>query len=332
MAPFPLRRRVSLVVPCFNEEEAFPFLRTALCAVVRDLECRYTVEVILVDDGSRDGTWEAIGRFAHEFDWVRGLSLSRNFGHQAALTCGYQFAAGDAVISLDADLQDPPAVILEMLATWEQGAEVVYAVRRHRAGESRFKRWTAAGFYRLTRLLGAEGLRADAGDFRLLGRRSLDAVLAMPEKHRFLRGMVGWVGFSTADVFYDRRPRVAGHTKYPFRKMLRLAADAVISCSTMPLRFPYYFSVTITGACFLYILYLGLMHFVNGTQFVPGWTSLMVAIITFGCLILCSLGILGEYIGRIYEQVKSRPLYLVRDAVGMTPVGTLKNSISSKAA
>jgi dolichol-phosphate mannosyltransferase len=216
-------------------------------------------------------------------------------------------------------LQDPPEVVLEMLEAWEAGAEVVYAVRRQRAGESAFKKWTAAAFYRIARLLGAEGLRADAGDFRLLDRRALDAVLAMPEKHRFLRGMVGWVGFRTADVYYDRRPRVAGTTKYPLRKMLRLAADAIVSCSTLPLRFPYYFSVAVSVGCFLYMIYLGVLYAAFGTQFVPGWTSLMVTIITFGCLILCSLGIMGEYIGRIYEQVKSRPLYLVRDTVGLRP-------------
>lgn len=307
---------ISLVVPLYNEEDAFPFFRAALTQLRDDLAGRYRVELVLVDDGSADGTWAQIRRFAAEVAWVRGVALSRNFGHQAALTCGLAFAAGDAVVSMDADLQDPPAVVEEMLAAWQAGADVVYAVRRSRQGESRFKRWTAAAFYRVARRLGADNLRADAGDFRLMSRASLDALLAMPEKHRFLRGMVGWVGFRTAEVRYDRQARVAGATKYPLHKMLRLATDAVISCSTVPLRFPYYFAVSLSACCLAYMASLVVQHYVSGKEFVPGWSSLMVAVITFGCLTLCSLGIMGEYLGRIYEQVKDRPLYLVRDSVG----------------
>ncbi|MFO0935889.1 MAG: glycosyltransferase family 2 protein [Gemmataceae bacterium] len=328
----PLKKVISIVIPCFNESEAFPHLRASLVQLHRDLETRFIVETILVDDGSRDETWAKIEQFSRDCSWVKGLALSRNFGHQAALTCGYQFASGDAVVSLDADLQDPPRVIHEMIEAWESGADIVYAIRRRRAGESLFKRGTAAIFYRMARLLGAKGLRADAGDFRLMSRRSLDAVLSMPEKHRFIRGMVGWVGFSTVDVFYDRHARIAGQTKYPLRKMLALALDAIVSCSTMPLRFPYYFSLVITCASLIYILSLSIKHIQNGSQFVPGWTSLMVAIITFGCLILCSLGIMGEYLGRIYEQVKGRPLYLVRDSVGLTRETRSREPFISKAA
>ena len=307
---------ISLVVPCYNEDDAFPYFRAAVGDLHAALAERYAVELVLVDDGSRDGTWAQIQRFAADCPWVRGVALSRNFGHQAALTCGLQFATGDAVVSLDADLQDPPAIVAEMVAAWQAGADVVYAVRRSREGESRFKRWTAALFYRVARQLGADNLRADAGDFRLMSRASLDALLSMPEKHRFIRGMVGWIGFRTAEIHYDRRARVAGTTKYPLHKMLRLAADAIVSCSTVPLRFPYYFAVSLSACCLAYMLSLVVQHYVNGEEFVRGWTSLMVAIITFGCLTLCCLGILGEYIGRIYEQVKDRPLYLVRDTVG----------------
>ncbi len=310
------KRSISLVVPCYNEEDAFPFFRKAMVDLYEKLTADYHVELILIDDGSRDGTWKQIQRLATEFAWVRGVALSRNFGHQAALTCGLNYATGEAIISMDADLQDPPDVVLEMLNSWENGAEIVYAVRRSREGESRFKRWSAAAFYRIAQKLGAQNLRADAGDFRLMSRNSLDALLAMPEKHRFIRGMVGWIGFRTADVHYDRHARVAGTTKYPLRKMIRLATDAVISCSTVPLRFPYYFAMTISLFSMIFMFVLLIQHYVSGKEFVPGWTSLMVAIITFGCLTLCSLGILGEYIGRIYEQVKDRPLYLVRDAIG----------------
>jgi dolichol-phosphate mannosyltransferase len=320
------QNRVSLVVPCFNEEEAFPHLRAALTDLVRELEPRYAVEILLVDDGSRDRTWAHVRDFANENPRVRGVALSRNFGHQAALTCGYKFATGDAVVSLDADLQDPPHVVLDLIDAWEKGADVVYAVRRSRPGESRFKRWTAAAFYRTAAWLGAENLRADAGDFRLLSRRSLDALLSLPERHRFLRGMVGWVGFETADVYYDRLPRVAGHSKYPLRKMLHLANDAIVSCSTLPLRFPYYFSLTTAGAFAVYMI-------AGGPGPVPaGWSALTVVTLTFGCLTLCSLGILGEYVGRIYEQVKDRPLYLIRDTVGVEAEARGRRPASSKAA
>ncbi len=307
---------VSLVVPCYDEEAAFPHLRAALEALHGELAPHYRVELVLIDDGSRDDTWAAIAAFAAAQPWVRGAALSRNFGHQAALTCGLGLATGDAVVSLDADLQDPPGVVREMLAAWQAGADVVYAVRRSRAGETRFKLATAKAFYRVAGLLGAGHLRADAGDFRLMSRRSLDALLAMPERHRFLRGMVGWVGFRTAEVRYDRAARVAGSTKYPLRKMLRLAADAVVSSSTVPLRFPYYFALAASAACLGYALYLVGLHYVSGEAFVPGWFSLMAAVMAFGCLNLCCLGVVGEYLGRIYEQVKARPLYLVRDAVG----------------
>jgi polyisoprenyl-phosphate glycosyltransferase len=307
---------ISFVIPCFNEEAAFVYLQDAIQILKIELSVKYNLNVVLVDDGSTDSTWKLIQDFASSHNWIKGVSLSRNFGHQFALTCGLSLAEGDAVVCLDADLQDPPSVVMEMLAKWEAGADVVYAIRRSRAGETFFKRATASMFYRIARRLGAEHLRADAGDFRLMSRRSLNAFLSMPEQHRFVRGMVGWVGFNTADVYYDRAPRVAGSTKYTFRKMIRLAADAIISSSTIPLRFPYYFALVVTLSCLGYIFIQGLLYIFAGKEFVHGWSSLMVAIIVFGCLNLCCLGILGEYLGRIYEQVKMRPLYIVRETVG----------------
>jgi polyisoprenyl-phosphate glycosyltransferase len=301
---------LALVVPCYDEAEAFPHLRAALESLRSELLSKYHVEVVLIDDGSRDNTWPLIRQFAASCDWVRGAALSRNFGHQAALTCGLTLARGDAVVSLDADLQDPPAVVLEMAAVWENGADIVYAVRRSRAGETAFKKATAALFYRLARRLGAKGLRADAGDFRLMSRRSLDALLAMPEQHRFLRGMVGWVGFRTADVHYDRAARVAGTTKYPLRKMLRLAADAVVSSSSAPLKFPYYCAILLS----LLIIFTALAALALG-GIGPGDAAVVFALVLFGSGALVSLGILGEYVGRIYEQVKARPLFLVKEAV-----------------
>jgi dolichol-phosphate mannosyltransferase len=308
------RPRISIVVPCFNEEDVFPHLREALEKLLLTLG-EESVEILLVDDGSKDRTWELIRGFADANARIAGVSLSRNFGHQAALTCGYDLAQGEAVICLDADLQDPPEVIGAMVEAWKQGADVVYAVRRERPGESRFKLWTAAIFYRLMQAIGAKHVRADSGDFRLLSRRALDALGTLRETHRFIRGMVGWLGFSTAEVFYDRQPRKAGVTKYPFVKMLRLAVDAAVSFSIFPLRLAYYFAGALTLVNFAYLLFAGLQYLILGEQLVPGWLSLILAVVGFGSLNLFCLGIMGEYIGRIYEQSKSRPLYLVKEVL-----------------
>lgn len=303
---------LSIVVPCFNEEEVFPHLREALESLLTKLADQ-DPEILLVDDGSRDNTWQLIQEFARANPRVAGVSLSRNFGHQAALTCGYDLAQGDAVICLDADLQDPPEVILAMVEEWKRGADVVYAVRKERPGESRFKLWTAALFYRTMQAIGAKHVRADSGDFRLLSRRAVNALGSLRETHRFIRGMVGWLGFRTAEVFYDRQPRKAGVTKYPFLKMLRLAMDAAVSFSIFPLRLAYYFAGALTLVNFLYLLYAGAKFVFFGEELVPGWMSLILAVIGFGSLNMCCLGIMGEYIGRIYEQSKGRPLYLVKE-------------------
>lgn len=306
------RPGLSIVVPCYNEEEVFPHLREALEQLLTRL-AHLRPEVLLVDDGSKDGTWRLIQEFARANPCVAGVSLSRNFGHQAALTCGYDLADGDAVICLDADLQDPPEVIDAMVAAWQQGADVVYAVRRQRPGESRFKLWTAALFYRLMQAIGAKHVRADSGDFRLLSRRAADALGQLRETHRFIRGMVGWLGFQTAEIFYDRQPRKAGVTKYPLWKMMRLAMDAAVSFSVLPLRLAYYFAGALTLVNLAYLLYVAVQYLVFGVQLVPGWLSLILAVIGFGSLNMFCLGIMGEYIGRIYEQSKGRPLYLVKE-------------------
>ena len=305
------RRTVSIVVPCFNEEDALPFVAARLSSVADELQQHYRVEIVLVDDGSADKTWPLIRDYARTDGRVRGVSLSRNFGHQAALTCGYDLATGDAVVCMDADLQDPPEVVLEMLAKWEDGADVVYAVRRSRTGESGFKLKTASLFYRLIRAIGASHVREDSGDFRLMSRRALDALNKLREQHRFIRGMVGWVGFRTAEVHYDRKARVAGVTKYPFRKMLRFAIDATVSFSSFPLRLAYVLSSALSLIFCAYLVYAVFMHFFFDLTLVPGWSSLIISVIAFGAINLVCLGIIGEYIGRIFEQVKSRPLYLV---------------------
>jgi len=303
---------LSIVVPCLDESEVFPLLQRALVSVAKQMEPAFEVEFVLVDDGSQDSTWAQICAFSQLDSRVRGVSLSRNFGQQMALTCGYDVARGDAVVSLDADLQDPPELVPRLVEAWQAGADVVFAVRSRRRGDGLFKRVSAAIFYRLLRWIGASDVREASGDFRLLSRRALDALAELREQHRFVRGMVGWVGFETAEIEYERAPSAAGRSKYPLAKMLRLATDAMVSFSIFPLRLTFLFA----GVLALFVLgYVGnaaLQWFVFGVEPVPGWLSLLVSVMAFGALNLFCIGIMGEYVGRIYEQVKGRPLYLVR--------------------
>lgn len=306
---------VSLVIPIYNEAECLPLLRREMTNLADRIERErgLRVETLLIDDGSSDRSWIGILEFARADPRVRAVSLSRNFGHQAALTCGYQLAAGDAVVSLDADLQDPPEIVLDLLDAWQQGADVVYAVRVQREGESVFKRRSADLFYRLLARIGETKAPRDAGDFRLMSRRAVEALNAMHEVHRYIRGMVGWLGFQTAVVHYRRRARVAGHTKYPLFRMLRLAVGAIVSFSTLPLRLFYWVGVVATVPFAVYALFALVKWYRYGVAWPGGWMALQMSIITFGCLTLVCLGIMGEYIGRIYEQSKNRPLFLIRD-------------------
>lgn len=304
---------ISIVVPCYNEDAVLPYLLEELVKLGDRLKSEFAVEFVLVDDGSKDSTWKQIACFAAQDTRVRGIQLSRNFGHQFALTCGCDYAKGAAVVSMDADLQDPPEVVIELVEKWRAGYDVVYAVRRQRDGESRFKLWSAAIFYRLIRGLGATQVRADTGDFRLMSRRSIDAFRQMREQHRFIRGMVGWVGFSTAEVFYHRKARRAGETKYPLRKMLRFAADAIVSFSRVPLKLSFMVALALFAIILGYLAIAVVMRLFFDKPFVSGWTSLILATIALGGINLVSIGILGEYVGRIYEQAKERPLYLVQE-------------------
>lgn len=311
------RPTVSLVVPCYNEEPAIPHLRRELTALADALTREHgcTCEILLIDDGSRDRTWEQIRAFSADDARVRGARLSRNFGHQAALSCGYDLASGDAVISLDADLQDPPHVVPEMVARWRAGADVVFAIRKAREGETAFKLFTASLFYKLIRKLSAANIREDSGDFRLMSRRSLDALNKLRERHRFIRGMVGWVGYRTDEVHYQRQARVAGETKYPLRKMLLLAADAIVSFSRFPLKLAYWSAFALSGFFLAYLAVSLVRYLFFHTEIVPGWPSLIVTIIAFGSANLLCLGLLGEYVGRIYEEAKQRPIYLLEEVV-----------------
>jgi dolichol-phosphate mannosyltransferase len=307
---------ISIVAPCYNESAVLPHLRRELAALADRLAPRFAVEILLVDDGSHDDTWQQILAFAASDTRVRGLALARNFGHQAALSCAYDAARGDAVVSIDADLQDPLSVIDAMLERWEAGADVVFAVRQQRDGETMFKRATAAFFYRLMRAMGARHLRQDAGDFRLMSRKAVEALQGMKEYHRFIRGMVGWIGFRTAEVHYRRAARRAGATKYPLRRMLRFAFDAMISFSFAPLRLAYLAAILISAGIFGYLGLVLVRYVFFAEPLVPGWTSLILSIAGFGTANLVCLGIMGEYVGRTFEQGKGRPVYIVNHAAG----------------
>lgn len=309
---------VSLVIPCYNEAEVFGMLRKELIALAESLSGRYRVEFIFVDDGSSDTTWGEITAFASKDARVRAVSLSRNFGHQMALTCGYDLAHGEAIISLDADLQDPPEVVVDLIGAWEKGADIVYAVRSKREGEGLFKRLTARIFYGLFAALGRTQAPVNSGDFRLISKRSVAAFRQLREQHRYIRGMVGWIGFKTANVEYERKPRPAGTTKYPLSRMLRLALDAIVSFSFFPLRLAYFFALLASSIILGYLAYVLVKFFFFGVSLVPGWASLLACVTMFGFLSLLCQGIMGEYIGRIYEQSKYRPLYLIRETAEKT--------------
>lgn len=300
---------LSVVVPCYNEEEALPLLYKRLKQVVPRLTSRY--EFVFSNDGSRDRTLEVIERLVEQDHHVRGINLSRNFGHQACLTAGLDVARGDVVVMMDADLQDPPELIPKMLQRWQDGADVVYAVRRQRRGESPFKKATAALFYRLLSLSTRLDIPLDTGDFRLIDRRALDAVLDLRESHRFLRGMFTWVGFRQEPVMYTRERRVAGETKYPLRKMLQFALDAFTSFTIVPLRIATWLGLAAALISFVYAINVIVEAYQGGT--VPGWASTTVSVLFLGGVQLLTIGLLGEYLGRVFEQVKNRPIYFVRE-------------------
>ncbi|WP_293881911.1 glycosyltransferase family 2 protein [Sphingomonas sp.] len=305
---------LSIVIPCFNEELCLDELYRRVSAVAR-AAAGDDHEIVLIDDGSRDGTWATMTRLAAADPQILAINLSRNHGHQLALTAGLDLARGDRILILDADLQDPPELLHDMLAAMDsQHADVVYAVRRQRAGESLAKRASAAIFYRLLDKLTDTTIPLDAGDFRLMSRRALDALLAMPEQARFIRGMVAWIGFRQVPFAYDRAERHAGTTHYPFAKMLSLAFDAVTGFSTAPLRFASHAGLALTGLSCLILAYIA-VGWLTGTA-VAGWTSLMLVVVGIGAVQMFVLGMIGEYLGRLYIESKKRPLYIVADVIG----------------
>jgi dolichol-phosphate mannosyltransferase len=303
---------ISVVAPIFNEDALIDEFYARVCSALNGLP----FELVLVDDGSTDGSPMKLENLATSDPRVRVVYLSRNFGHQTALTAGLDHARGDAVVMLDADLQDPPELIPTMLDHWRAGCDVVYAVREQREGESRFKLSTARWFYRLFDKLAQVPLEHNSGDFRLLDRRPLDALLAMRERNRFLRGMTVWVGYTQAAVPYHRDPRYAGETKYTLPKMLRFSLDAISSFSHRPLQLATLLGFMISTLAFIAIPVVVVLRILG--SYLPGFSALTIVVLLLGGIELIAIGIIGEYVGRIYDEVKGRPLYLVRASRNMT--------------
>lgn len=305
------QKLISVVIPCYNEEEVIATTVDRLHAMTKELAA-YQFELIFVNDGSADKTIAILQQLAKTTSILRIVALARNFGHQIAVTAGIDAARGDAVILIDADLQDPPEVIPEMIALWEEGNEVVYGTRKSRAGESTFKKATAGAFYRLLNRLSEIPIPLDTGDFRLMDRVVVDVLKSMPERHRFVRGMVAWVGFRQVELPYERAERFAGTSKYPLRKMLAFALDGIISFSSKPLRVAMTLGVMSSVLACLGIFYAIFMRIFTST-WVEGWTALMIAVLFIGGIQLIALGVIGEYLARVYTESKSRPLYVVND-------------------
>jgi glycosyltransferase involved in cell wall biosynthesis len=305
---------LSIIVPCYNEADVLNATRDRLSKVLSELS-GLDHELIFVNDGSHDQTQQILTELQLQDPHVRVLRLSRNFGHQIAVTAGLEQAAGDAVVVIDADLQDPPEVIPQMVKLWRDGNDVVYGIRIEREGESKFKLWTAKVFYRLINRLSDTKMPLDAGDFRLLDRKVVEVVKMMPERARFLRGMVSWAGFQQVSIPYDRAARHAGDSKYPLTKMIHFAMDGIISFSLVPLKLAIW-----TGFLAIWIAVAGIIVAILDRllekDLTRGWASLFVAVLFMGGVQLVSLGIIGEYLGRIYTEVKHRPLYVVQERLG----------------
>ena len=306
------RRKLSIVCPAFNEEEVLPHFHRELAAVLAGLEADYDLEVIYVDDGSRDGTLAVLRTLAAADPRIRYLSLSRNFGHQAALTAGLEEARGDAVITLDSDLQHPPELLPVLVDKWRAGFEVVLTIREEDPRLGLVKRFTSKFFYRVMRLLSSTDIRMAAADYRLMSRKAVDALLQLREAHRFLRGMVQWLGFPAAEVPYRPAGRRAGVSKYSLRRMLNLAGDGLLSFSRVPLRLATFLGLVAMTGGLLGSLYLA-GRWLLGDAADAGWGLVLASLYLLGGCILCALGLVGEYVGRIYEQVKGRPLYVLKE-------------------
>lgn len=303
----------SVVVPVYNEELVITETYNRLKKVLDSTGEKY--ELIFVNDGSRDKTVEIVRELCKMDKNIRLLSFSRNFGHQTAITAGMDYAAGQAIVVIDADLQDPPEVILQMIQKWKEGYDVVYGVRQKRKGETLFKKLTAKLFYRFLRSMTNVSIPVDTGDFRLIDRKVCDALKTLPERNRYVRGLVSWVGFKQIGVEFVREERFAGETKYPLKKMIHFATDAVTSFSYKPLKLATYVGLVLSGLSFVYLLFV-ICEKIFTTFTEPGWASLTAINLFFNGIMLFILGIIGEYIGRIYDECKGRPLYIIGETKG----------------
>ena len=302
---------LSIIIPIYNEEGNIAHLYQRLVAVMHSIDVSY--EFVFVNDGSADQSMQLIQALSQSDDRVKYIDLSRNFGHQIAVSAGLDFACGNAVVIIDADLQDPPELINELYASWKAGYDVVYATRNKRKGESALKLFTAGIFYRLLRVLTSIEIPVDTGDFRLIDRKVVDALKNMPEKNKFLRGQIAWIGFNQTHVNYDRDERQYGKTGYTYRKMFRLAIDGITAFSDVPLKLVTVFGFLVSGLSFLVMLYALWSKFI-AKDFVQGWTSTILCVMFVGGIQMIAVGIIGEYISRIHKDVRNRPLYLVKGA------------------
>lgn len=304
---------LSVVVPLYNEESNIDYLFERLMLVLKEMKTSY--EIVCVNDGSRDNTLACLVEYHQRYPAIKVINLSRNFGKEIALSAGIDYACGAAIIPIDADLQDPPELIGELVAKWREGYDVVYATRRSRQGESWLKRITAGAFYETIDKMSRVPIPANTGDFRLLDRRVVEAIKQMPERTRFMKGLFAWVGFKQTSVLFDRKPRFKGATTWNYWKLWNFAIDGITSFSFLPLKIWGYVGLIISFVSLLYAAFLVLRTLIFGTD-VPGYASLMVAVLFLGGVQLLTLGIIGEYLARVYEEVKARPLYLVRACYG----------------
>ncbi len=312
------KKLLSIVVPVYNEQEVIDETFRRLSAVFKDYFM--DVEYIFINDGSKDNTYFKLKDMAINNPAVRVINFARNFGHQIAITAGMDYAKGDAIVIIDADLQDPPEVILQMVDKWKEGYEVVYGKRLKRDGETFFKRFTAKTFYRFLDSMTDVKLPVDVGDFRLIDRRVCDAMKCLPERSRYVRGLVSWVGFKQTSVEYHREKRFAGETKYPLKKMLKLAADGIFSFSYKPLKLATFMGMLVSALSFIYLIVVIVQGIIK-KDIVSGWASSMAVSLFLNGVMLIVIGIMGEYVGRIYEEVKARPLYIVGELMGFEDSG-----------
>lgn len=309
-------KKVSIVIPMYNEEEVANKSYTRIKEILENLK-QYEYEIIFIDDGSKDTTLNILQEIAKENERVKVISFSRNFGHQAAVTAGIKEVTGDAIVIIDADLQDPPELIPDMLKLWEEGNEVIYGKRKKRKGESAFKLVTAKMFYKTLNALSDVEIPKDTGDFRLIDRKIIDVVNDLPEHNKFLRGLFSWVGFKQVPYEYERQERIAGKTKYPLKKMVKLATDGIISFSTKPLKLVGGLGIITIIISIIILIYSLVSYAFRLNQLSPGWTSIMVAITLFSGVQLLSIWIMSEYIARIYDETKNRPEYIINKKINI---------------